>query len=161
MSRRPRPAPMMMARMPAGVTSSRSVSEIHLHPQGLMVGASGVAVDSTRRDPARERGRDGTEVDPFAGADGDALVFAIPGGDPRVDEPGQATETAVARGRRSNDAIVLGSVPSEIEVAHQDRVGRHRGHLAFGPSRAWIRMPTAPRAALARRARVNGEELLD
>src|SRR5438552_14734823 len=150
MSRRPRPAPMMMARMSTGITSSRSASEIHLHPQGLMVGAGGLDVDSTRLDPARERGRDETEVDPLAGADGEALVFAMPGGDPRVDESGQAIETAVASGRRSDEAIVLGRVPSEIEVTHQDRVSRHRRHLAFGPSRPRIRMPSAPRAAFAR-----------
>ena len=54
-----------------------------------------------------------------------------------------------------------GSIPLEIEIAHQHRVGRHRRHLALGPARRRLRMSAAPCAAFVRRARMDVEQRLD
>ena len=70
-------------------------------------------------------------------------------------------EAAVASAERPDDPVVFGGIPFEIEVAHEDRIGRHRRHLAFGPSRLRLRMTAAPRTAFARGARVDGEERFD
>ena len=84
-----------------------------------------------------------------------------PGRDPGIDEPGQPVESAEVRRRRSDDPLVFRRIPFEIEIAHQDRVGRHRRHLAFGPARVGLRMSAAPCAALARRARMDCEQRFD
>src|SRR5258705_11415293 len=90
-----------------------------------------------------------------------ALVFAMAGRDPRIDEAGEAIEAAVAGRARTYDALVFRIGPHEIEVTQEQRIARHRRHLAFGPAGGGVRMATAPSAAFSRRASVNIEQRLD
>src|SRR5258706_15848297 len=126
-----------------------------------MIGTSCSGIYARGLDSASKHGRYETIVDPRARADRCTLIFAMSGGNPRVHEAGQMVEPPVASADRADDAIVLRRIPLEIEVAHEYGVGRHRRHLAFGPTGVGLRMAAAPRAAFAGRMCVDREERFD
>jgi len=85
----------------------------------------------------------------------------MPGGNPRIDEPGQVIEATVACARRSDDAVVFERIPFEIEIAEENRLRRHRRHLALGPARIGLRMAAAPSATFARCTLMDREQRID
>src|SRR5205807_7561232 len=105
--------------------------------------------------------RDEAVIDPLTGGNRRAFVLAMSGGNPRIDEPGHVIETTVARARGSDDAVVFERIPFEIEVAEQNRGGRHRWHRALGPTGVGLRMAAAPRAAFAGCAFIDCEQRFD
>src|SRR5207249_11033604 len=109
---------------PTNAQDSYEELEIHLDPQRLVIGAAGLDLDSCGLDSARQRGGNKTVVDPLSRAERRTFIFAMPGGDPGVDESGQPVEATEPCGRGPDDPVVLRSIPFEIEVAHPDRIGR-------------------------------------
>src|SRR6059058_3931803 len=126
-----------------------------------MVGTRGAGVDACRLHPARQSSRNEAEVDPLAVVGGHAFMLSVPGSDPGVDESIESIEPAVALAPGTDDPIVLCRAPREVEVAHQDRIRRHRRHLAFGPACLGLRMTSAPRAAFTGRAPMDVEQCFD
>src|SRR3989442_8548130 len=123
-----------------------------------MIGTRGVGIDARGLHPAREGRRNKAEVDPLAVVGGLAFILGVPGSDPGVDESGESIEPAVALALRTHDSIVLRRAPDEVEIAHEDRLRRHRRHLAFGPAGVGLGMTTAPGAAFTWRARMDVEQ---
>ena len=92
--------------------------EIGLDPDRLMIGTDGVIIYATGSDSPRKRSRHEAEINSLAGANGCAGIFAMARCDPCVDEPGEPIEAAELLRERTDDTVVLGRGPLEIEIAH-------------------------------------------